>query len=325
MRKKTLITALSIIVCLSCLFGLYKVWAAVNHDAFTKQDAAKIIKTKYDGTMQSFTTSHGTYIVNMQNAYGRYQLTFDKDSGQIVSLQLIEKAKDTLAHQQQSSSSLSKAEARKLAVKQLKTNGQITSFETKKHKGQTTYRIQLETKNRTVHMTVQADTGDILYYYETKNETSAVGETDQNTPTTQTLISPSQARNIAQHKMNGHIDEIEKEASHGSYRYEVEMTKGNKKYTIVIQAYTGEVLYMSSEIIDNQNDEQPENQAEDEQDADKQQDRDTQEQKEDNDGNEAEDHSENITPNTEQTDTNEQDSNDNEQETTSEEPNSEDD
>ena len=66
----------------------------------------------------------------------------------------------------------------------------------------------------------------------------------------QKLISKEQAKKIALSKFNGKFEEIELDKDDGRLKYEIEMKNGNQEAEIEIDAYTGEILFMSTEDDD---------------------------------------------------------------------------
>ena len=67
-------------------------------------------------------------------------------------------------------------------------------------------------------------------------------------------IGYEQAKKIARSKFNGRIKEIELDEDDGRWIYEVEMKKGKREAELEIDAYTGEILFMSLENDDDDDD-----------------------------------------------------------------------
>ena len=127
------------------------------------------------------------------------------------------------------------------------------------------YEIELQGSKGEYEIKMDANSGEILKVEQEKkeaNQNNQQKDDDQNdkgvknqpapekSVNKQKLISKEQAKKIALSKFNGKFEEIELDKDDGRLKYEIEMKNGNQEAEIEIDAYTGEILFMSTEDDD---------------------------------------------------------------------------
>jgi len=127
------------------------------------------------------------------------------------------------------------------------------------------YEIELYGSKGEYEIKMDANTGEILKVEQEKKEANHNnqqrddGQDDQgvkNQPAPeksankQKPISTEQAKKIALNKFNGKIEEVELDKDDGRLKYEIEIKNGNREAEIEIDAYTGEILFLSTEDDD---------------------------------------------------------------------------
>lgn len=127
------------------------------------------------------------------------------------------------------------------------------------------YEIELQGSKGEYEIKMDANSGEILKVEQEKkeaNQNNQQKDDDQNdkgvknqpapekSVNKQKLISKEQAKKIALSKFNGKFEEIELDKDDGRLKYEIELKNGNQEAEIEIDAYTGEILFMSTEDDD---------------------------------------------------------------------------
>lgn len=152
--------------------------------------------------------------------------------------------------------------------------GQITEVDLDKEKGKYVYEIELKGAQGEYEVKLDAVSGDILkvkHKQETfpagnkesaeqqqdfqpvdTNEQASTEGNDGNTPTAPSRISVEEASRIALEKVPGIIKEIELDRDDGLLIYEIEIKTETGEAEIDINAYTGEIVYLSIETKYNQ-------------------------------------------------------------------------
>jgi uncharacterized membrane protein YkoI len=147
--------------------------------------------------------------------------------------------------------------------------GSVTEIELDNKGTRQVYEIELEGSGGYYEIKMDANTGKILKMeqgqrvkekkpsddpVEGGNESDeATAENDpgrEKTAKEQKRISYDEAKAIALNKFDGTIKEIELDEDDGRWIYEVELKKGKQEADMEIDAYTGEILFLSVEYDD---------------------------------------------------------------------------
>ncbi|WP_082631322.1 PepSY domain-containing protein [Gracilibacillus massiliensis] len=174
---------------------------------------------------------------------------------------------------------LSKDEAQEKVSKQF--SGEIVELELEEDNNKKVYEIEIEGTDRKYELKMDAETGDILKLEEKvmNNEESQLIDTtggdsnnkkDNNEETTskqsnddttkqsnsdsKTLITKEEAKSIALSEYEGTITEFELDEDDGQKYYEVEIRTPKAEVEIEINAYTGEIISISKDDLDDDDD-----------------------------------------------------------------------
>lgn len=143
--------------------------------------------------------------------------------------------------------------------------GKVKEIELDDKGNRQVYEIELQGSKGEYEIKMDANSGEILKVEQEKkeaNQNNQQKDDDQddkgikNQPAPeksvnkQKLISKEQAKKIALSKFNGKFEEIELDKDDGRLKYEIELKNGNQEAEIEIDAYTGEILFMSTEDDD---------------------------------------------------------------------------
>lgn len=254
MRRKWLAVTIGVLVVIGCVIGIRQIWVGKSEQTLTKEDAIEAAQTKYSGDVKKIVSSDGVYKINMQNEFGIYKLKLDRDTGHIVDLALVKKFEPNEKKANEPSKSkqlqpiISKNEAKQIALKKIKGRSKVTEIESAVENGRSIYQVTVQNSKGETELTINGMTGEVLFY------SAQEGYEERHTPKGKDLseikVSPEEAKQIALSETKGAIDEIKLESSSGSFVYKVDMEADKQDATVVIQAYTGEVLSVTFEKQD---------------------------------------------------------------------------
>lgn len=150
--------------------------------------------------------------------------------------------------------------------------GKVTEVERENSGSRTVYEIELEGSNGEYEVKMDANTGEILKVEQKRflgeattnkeedrkddaNQSDDIADTaedkhQEKQPQSKKQIGYDQAKKIALSKFDGKITEIELDEDDGRWIYEVEIKNGKQEADVEIDAYTGEVLFLSVENDD---------------------------------------------------------------------------
>ncbi|MGG0845830.1 PepSY domain-containing protein [Peribacillus simplex] len=131
---------------------------------------------------------------------------------------------------------LSEDEAVKMISEKL--GGEVTQFE-KDWDQPMTYEMTVKTKEGYQDVDVDAEKGEILSQ-EMENDDDEDMSTQQAVETAK--ISMDQAEKIALKEVDGQVTDAELDSENGILVYELEISRGQKEYDVVVDAITGKVL-----------------------------------------------------------------------------------
>lgn len=220
----------------SLLLGVAIVYFLLNSTGSEKQlgeaEASERVTELYGGTAVKSTVSGNDVIVEFQKEEGKYQASVNRDSGQISSMELIEKTGPA--------KSIDENQAEDIALAEVE--GQIE--ETKYVKEQNEYEVRVEGNKQISILAISAETGEIR-----KISTEEIAKEDPVTaeqPTAKSggVISREEAIAIARETLNGEVQEVEftETADGGYYLVEIENDETDQEATIEIHAIRGETL-----------------------------------------------------------------------------------
>lgn len=203
-------------------------------EAFSKDEAIKTVQNLYGGKILNIEDTDKKFIVQTEQDKGTYEVTIDKQTGNIEKLQLIAAKKDAGTPSQAETTPLPESEIR--SIVQGQTAGMIESVQLNIDKtNQPVYQVEVIDKHQKQVFLVNAINGEIL----TKKEQTEEKNNDQ--PKT-TQISQTDAERIAKNYLNGNIDNVELESDSTGIYYIVEIETANDEAEIQIDAISGKIL-----------------------------------------------------------------------------------
>lgn len=143
--------------------------------------------------------------------------------------------------------------------------GKVTEIELSEKGSRTVYEMELEGPDGEYEIKMDANTGEILKVEQERRSEQQKADMDdmrkdddeqktdaggQGQVNSKKRIGYNEAKQIALKKFNGKIKEIEIDLDDGRLIYEVEIRKGKQEAEFEIDAYTGEILFMSVENDD---------------------------------------------------------------------------
>ncbi|GLO64930.1 MULTISPECIES: PepSY domain-containing protein [Oceanobacillus] len=177
---------------------------------------------------------------------------------------------------------LSQAEIKKLVEAQYPGNQNEPNLQLKD--GEPVYQVEVQQENGSYEVLLDGNTGKVLDIYQTEAEKAENVEPDDNNNTTpdensnkdndqdsqqnnddtdkadkdepsseqgnNAIISSDEAKEIALQQFSGTVSELELDEDDGTMIYEIEIVDGNKEANIEINAYTGNVIVIETEVDD---------------------------------------------------------------------------
>jgi len=180
---------------------------------------------------------------------------------------------------------LSQKEIQELVQKQYP--GTIVEIELEKDANSASYHVKTESNGNKYHITLDGNSGEVVNIEtigkidtaqkdasndgssqtddketsqkdkqsEAKKEANNNNDSKQNqeqSSTNNAMISKERAKEIALDQFSGTVKEIELDEDDGKHVYEIEIENNNGEATMEIDAYTGEVVYIQSEMEDDE-------------------------------------------------------------------------
>ncbi|WP_017795680.1 PepSY domain-containing protein [Oceanobacillus kimchii] len=177
---------------------------------------------------------------------------------------------------------LSQAEIKELVEAQYPGNQNEPNLQLKD--GEPVYQVEVQQENGSYEVLLDGNTGKVLDIYQTEAEKAENVEPDDNNNTTpdensnkdndqdgqqnnddtdkadkdepsseqgnNAIISSDEAKEIALQQFSGTVSELELDEDDGTMIYEIEIVDGNKEANIEINAYTGNVIVIETEVDD---------------------------------------------------------------------------
>lgn len=177
---------------------------------------------------------------------------------------------------------LSQAEIKKLVEEQYPGDQNEPNLQLKD--GEPVYQVEVRQENGNYEVLLDGNTGKVLDIYQTEVEKAENVEPDDNNNTTpdensnkdndqdsqqnnddtdkadkdepsseqgnNAIISSDEAKEIALQQFSGTVSELELDEDDGTMIYEIEIVDGNKEANIEINAYTGNVIVIETEVDD---------------------------------------------------------------------------
>lgn len=259
-KKKWLAMLIGLLLVTGIAIGARQLMAAQKKQTITEAEAVTVVETMYAGNVKKIASDGDVYDIYMENTFGAYNVQLNKQTGDVLSLELVKKfagTKDEGTKAKKKGSpdeklprpKIDDRQAKQIALDRIKGNGKITKIEQKNEKGRPVYTVHGKGAEGQIELTIDGNTGDVLFYSTEQNDRE--GQSRHNEKATpKNKISPEKAKQIALSKVKGVIDDIELEESDGSYVYEIDIETKGKEATVIVQAYTGEILSVTFEEDD---------------------------------------------------------------------------
>ncbi|MBB6454048.1 putative membrane protein YkoI [Salirhabdus euzebyi] len=207
-------------------FGIFLLNDAPNSAKLSAEEAENLVKNQFLGEVMKLELEKSNngyvYEIEIDGDDGSYELLLDGDTGDILHLEEKESKNNE------------------------KTTTEIT---TDKPKNDDQNQIKDDDNNND-------DSKDDNNSHDDSKDNNNNNSDDQDDNSqkeqvhTKTVISLEQAKAIALKEVNGAIEEIELDEDDGNLLYEVEMVNGQGEIELDIDAYTGEILVISFDSLD---------------------------------------------------------------------------
>lgn len=258
-KKRGWVIAISLLLLIGLVFGAREMWAEKNEQALSKKEAVEAVQEKYSANVKKISLRDDAYDVRLENKFGIYNLQLDKNTGDIQRLYPIqmfssdEKEKKESSHKGSTQPKINERQAKQKALERMNGKGEVTNIELNTEEGRPVYTVTTQNAKRQAEMAIDGNSGDILFY-STQEDDRESEKSSKEQKSSKIKVTPEKAKQIALSKVNGSIDEIELESEDGSYVYEIEIETEDDEATVIIQAYTGEVLSVTFEHDDDDDD-----------------------------------------------------------------------
>lgn len=276
MKKKVgLIIGVSLCVFVLGL-GIFQSNASETSPEMTEAEIEKMVKEQYPGEIASIEKSHTVYKVTLNDGEKGYTLEVNGDTGEILNIDEKEIAESDDANSDTSNNETNensegdsqnnshshhekrhskgkgnkeewhmhgKDKRGKQAVIDIRKalniglneySGTVTEIELDKEDGELIYEVEIVSGNEKAEIDINAYTGEVLLIG-TENTGGINADPDS-------FIRIERAIGIALGEFQGTVVEVELEEEDEGYIYEVEITSGNTKKEIEIDANTGKVV-----------------------------------------------------------------------------------
>lgn len=164
MLKKTIIIILTAVFIFGLGFFIHQ-WMTNQEKQHTlnEQNIEERVQSLYGGDVKQLTLIGDQYEVEFENEFGTYVAIFDRKSGKMASLSLMQKKEreKKLSQQEKKNVKISKQKAIEIALEKVK--GEVDDVELEMHNGSYVYVVEIEREEDDVFVYVQAYTGEILH------------------------------------------------------------------------------------------------------------------------------------------------------------------
>ncbi|AJD90768.1 hypothetical protein JMA_14510 [Jeotgalibacillus malaysiensis] len=201
----------------------------------TEGEAVQLISEQYpDSTPELIEENDSTFLFNLTNDYGTYELEIDRENKSVAylnSITLNESAGEgdsgAVEPDQPSAEELTEEEI--VAIAQENSNGEFVSV-TPIENNQ--FEVIFEEEERMLTVTVDANTG----------ASQVTGEEAKNTEEPARILSEQEAINIALGVVAGEVDDVDLEQENGVPYFLVEIETEEDDATVQINAISGEIM-----------------------------------------------------------------------------------
>ncbi|MED4403918.1 PepSY domain-containing protein [Metabacillus fastidiosus] len=224
-KKWIWIAGVSFIVILLLAIS-FKWWApSSSAETLTEEEVVKIVLEKYPGKIVKTVKADNKFEIEMKRDKGTYHLQIDAKSGEVISLELVEKVQEQPLQPKQ----LTEEEAKAIAA----SEGTLESIDLIKEKDKSYYEAIVNKNHEKITLQLDTVTGEIIH--STKKRAA--------------IITEQEAIAIASTEAAGKIDDIDlHDNADGTPYYLVEIEPEDGDDMVVqINAYTGEVKSVTLE------------------------------------------------------------------------------
>lgn len=201
----------------------------------TEEEAIQLINEQYpDSTPELIDENDNTFLFNLTNDYGKYELEIDRENKSVAYLNnliLNETAEgnDTGSDESDQSASEDLTEEEVIAIAQEISTGEVVSATPLENNR---YEIILEEDDRILTVSVDATSG----------ESEITGEEVKNTEEPARILSEQEAINIALGAVAGEVDDVDLEQENGVPYFLIEIETDEDDATVQINAISGEIM-----------------------------------------------------------------------------------
>ncbi|WP_052131453.1 PepSY domain-containing protein [Planococcus sp. CAU13] len=231
MKKWIGILAASAILGTAIVFFLLN--STNNTERLTEAGAMEKVVELYGGTAGRTTVSGNEILVEFQNDEGRYSAVVNRDSGQVASMELIEKASPV--------KNITEKQAEEIAVAEVQGEVKETNY----LKEQNEFEVKVEGETEISTLAISADSGEIRKISsEETTKADPAPEEQPAPPVSSSVISGNEAIAIARQTLDGEVQEVEfvETQDGGYYLVEIENDATDQEATIQIHAIRGETM-----------------------------------------------------------------------------------
>ncbi|MFA9559278.1 PepSY domain-containing protein [Evansella sp. AB-rgal1] len=208
--------------------------------ALLEEEVAEIVSDRFSGQVTSIElvqrNGHPYYDVEFLSPNGVYYIQMDGESGLIhIMNKLADRDDEYVDGPGHEISPIGMEEAERIIKETVSEDSRVLNLELVEQEGRLIYRIQLEQPDGIGRFEVDALTGEILLY-----SIDAVEDDDSSAGP----ITRDRAIEIALGEVNGEVDDVDLEEQNGRLVYEIEIEnkETDREATLIIDAYTGEIL-----------------------------------------------------------------------------------
>lgn len=256
MSKKKLISMGLGAALIVTVFGILGYKNVSADTSISMEEAKNKVTNQYPGIVTEIEKdkkgSKTVYEMEILGKNQKYELVLDANSGKVLKLEEKEKLE---TEDQTPIVKISIDQGKAIAKKVF--NGTVKEIEIEKEDDLLVYEVKMMSKNKKADIKIDANNGTVLQVKEKDLVKNEQEEQQKEKPTKHKDQSSSgkigieKAKQIAQKQFNGKVEEAELDNDDGRLIYEVEMVSNEKEAEIAIDAYTGEVLVVSVESADN--------------------------------------------------------------------------
>lgn len=201
----------------------------------TEGEAVQFINEQYpDSTPELIDENDNTFLFNLTNDYGTYELEIDRENKSVAYLNSISLNKSaegedsgTAGPDQSASDELTEEEI--VAIAQENSTGEVVSVTQLEDN---MYEVVIEEEDRILTITVDGNAG----------ESQITGEETKNTEEPARILSEQEAINIALGVVNGEVDDADLEQENGVPYFLIEIETEENDATVQINAISGEIM-----------------------------------------------------------------------------------